>query len=126
MDIYRDLILDHYHNPRNFGHLDKPDATSEDGNVSCGDRTVMEVKFSHQPKNNVIISDIRFSGEGCAIDQASASLLTERVKGKTVDEVQNMGVSDILEMLGTTLTPSRVRCATLPLEVLHKIIARLV
>lgn len=123
MDIYRDLILDHYHNPRNFGHLENPDVVLEDGNVSCGDRITMEVKFSPDKKT---LADIRFSGEGCAIDQASASMLTEKVKGKTVKEIQQLGVSDVLEMLGTTLTPSRVRCATLPLEVLHKTIVEFV
>lgn len=114
MDLYRDLILDHYKHPRNFGHLEKPDVVMEEGNVTCGDRIVMEIKF----KGN--IEDIRFNGEGCAISQASASMLTEKVKGMSRKQVRKLSRIDIEEMLGTTLTPSRVKCATLPLEVLQK------
>lgn len=115
MDIYRENILDHYKHPRNFGHLDNPDVTQEEGNVTCGDRIVMEVKL-----DNGKVKEIAFSGEGCAISQASASMLTEMVKGKTKEEVMKLTLGDITTMLGTTLTPSRVKCATLPLEVLQK------
>ena len=115
MDIYRQTILDHYKHPRNFGHLTRPDAKVEEGNVTCGDRVVMEIK-----SRKGTITDIRFSGEGCAISQASASMLTEKVKGKKVLDVMKLRAGDIVEMLGTTLTPSRTKCATLPLEVLTK------
>jgi nitrogen fixation protein NifU and related proteins len=121
MDLYRDIILDHYHNPRNFGHLDKPDVVQEDNNVSCGDRVVMEVQFNKE-NGKKIVKEIRFSGEGCAINQASASLLTEFVKGKTIQEIEVLGLPTVLELLGTTLTPSRIKCAILPLEVLQKAI----
>ncbi|MBI3955968.1 SUF system NifU family Fe-S cluster assembly protein [Candidatus Gottesmanbacteria bacterium] len=114
MDIYREAILDHYKHPRNFGHLKKPDIVMEEGNVTCGDRIVMEIKFK------VGIEDIRFSGEGCAISQASASMLTEKVKGMNKVQVKKLSRKDIEDMLGTSLTPSRVKCATLPLEVLQK------
>ena len=117
MDIYREAILDHYKNPRNFGSLDKPDAKVEEGNVTCGDRIVMEIKV-----NNDTIEDIRFTGEGCAINQASASMLTEKVKGAKISSVMKLKTHDIIAMLGTSLTASRVRCATLPLEVLTKAI----
>lgn len=117
MDFYRDIILDHYKHPRNFGHLDKPDVVTEEGNVTCGDRIVMEIKFKDT------IEDICFNGEGCAISQASASMLTEKVKGMSRKQVQKLTRIDIEEMLGTTLTPSRVKCATLPLEVLQKAIS---
>ena len=117
MDIYREAILDHYKNPRNFGTLDKPDAKVEEGNVTCGDRIVMEIKV-----NNDTIEDIRFTGEGCAINQASASMLTEKVKGAKISSVMKLKTHDIIAMLGTSLTASRVRCATLPLEVLTKAI----
>lgn len=116
MDLYRDIILDHYKHPRNFGHLDKPDVITEEGNVTCGDRIVMEIKFKGT------IEDVRFNGEGCAISQASASMLTEKVKGMKKADVFKMSLKDIQNMLGTTLTPSRVKCATLPLEVLQKAI----
>lgn len=117
MDIYREAILDHYKNPRNFGHLDKPDVKVAEGNVTCGDKIVMEIKV----KNNAI-EDIRFTGEGCAISQASASMLTEKVKGMKFSEISNLKAHDMITMLGTTLTASRTRCATLPLEVLTKAI----
>lgn len=117
MDIYREVILDHYKHPRNFGHLDKPDAKIEEGNVTCGDRIIMEINVG-----NNAISDIRFSGEGCAISQASASMLTEKVKGMKREDVLKLNTDDIVEMLGTPLTPSRTKCAVLPLEVLTKAI----
>ncbi len=113
MDIYREIILDHYKHPRNFGHLPKPDAKIEEGNVTCGDRIVMEIKV-----DKGAVSDIRFSGEGCAISMASASMLTEKVKGMALDDVLELKTDDILTMLGTTLTPTRIKCAILPLEVL--------
>lgn len=115
MDMYREAILDHYKHPHNFGHLDKPDAKVEEGNVTCGDRIVMEIKVK-----NDTIEDVRFTGEGCAISQASASMLTEKVKGMKLSEVNKLKTNDIITMLGTTLTASRTKCATLPLEVLTR------
>lgn len=120
MDIYREVILDHYKHPRNFGHLTKPDAKVEEGNVTCGDRIIMEINVSHGK-----ITDIRFSGEGCAVSQASASMLTEKVKGMKLATVMKLTAKDILTMLGTTLTPSRTKCAMLPLEVLTKAVVSL-
>jgi nitrogen fixation NifU-like protein len=124
MDIYREAILDHYKNPRNFGHLDTPDAKVEEGNVTCGDRLVMEIHVTKKNSKSEI-ADIRFSGEGCAISQAAASMLTEKVKGMNVADVMKLKGQDILVLLGTTLTPSRMRCATLSLEVLHKAVTAL-
>ncbi len=114
MDMYRDAILDHYKHPRNFGHLARPAAKASAYNATCGDRIVMEINGKKE------IDDIRFSGEGCAISQASASMLTENVKGMRLEKVIKITAHDIIDMLGTTLTPSRVKCATLPLEVLQK------
>ena len=121
MDIYREIILDHYKHPRNFGHLTHPDAKIEEGNVTCGDRIVMEIKSG----KGKTIEDVRFSGEGCAISQASASMLTEKVKGMNLSDVMKLGAKDILVILGTALTPSRTKCATLPLEVLQKAVVLL-
>src|SRR5690242_18822765 len=81
-DFYRDFILDHYRNPRNFGHLDTPDAQAEDMNPLCGDQIRVELQVDRGGK----ISDVRFSGKGCAISQASMSMLTESVKGKSLKE----------------------------------------
>ena len=125
MDIYREIILDHYKHPRNFGHLINPDARVEEGNVTCGDRIVMEIKVKRIPNRQFRISDIRFSGEGCAISQASASMLTAKVKGMRLTGIMKLTLADITKMLGTMLTPSRTKCATLPLEVLHKALSLL-
>lgn len=114
MDMYRDVILDHYKHPRNFGHLAKPDAKAEAYNATCGDKIIMEIQGGGK------IEDIRFSGEGCAISQASASMLTEKVKGMNKADVMKLTTRDMIDLLGTTLTPSRTKCATLPLEVLQK------
>lgn len=123
MDLYREVILDHYKHPRNFGHLDKPSVKVEEGNVTCGDRIVIELKVKSEKLK--VIDDIRFSGEGCAISMASASMLTEKVKGKRPDDIMKLESRDIIAMLGTTLTPSRTKCATLSLEVLQKAILSL-
>lgn len=121
MDIYREIILDHYKHPRNFGHLDKPDVKVEEGNVTCGDRISIEIHFANH-NERITINDIRFSAEGCAISQASASMLTGKVIGMKTEDVMKLRTDDILEMLGTTLTPSRIKCAMLSLEVLQKAI----
>ncbi len=117
MDLYREQILDHYKHPRNFGHLEGAHVMSEEINVSCGDKIAIEIQLSDDKER---IADIRFSGEGCAINQASASMLTEEVKGMTIPQVMKLDLPYIEKLLGTTLTPSRVKCALLPLEAIQK------
>jgi len=112
-DIYKDIILDYYRNPRNYGELPDPDVRAKDSNPLCGDIIEMQLKIREGK-----IDDIRFTGKGCAISQASASMLTEAVKGKTLDEVKAMGKSDVLELLGIDPGPSRIKCALLGLKVL--------
>lgn len=113
-DLYRENILDHYQNPRNYGSLDDPDISYEDDNPMCGDVIRIDVKLDEENR----ISQVSFSGEGCAISTASASMLTEKVLGKTVDEVKQIGKEDILDMLGIQLGPVRLKCALLSLKVL--------
>lgn len=115
MDLYREHILDHYKHPRNFGHLDQVSVVSEEVNMSCGDQIRIELLLE-----GGTVADIRFTGVGCAINQASASMLTEKVKGMQVADIFSLTLSDIENLLGTTLTPSRVTCAVLPLEAIHK------
>lgn len=126
MDLYREVILDHYKNPRNFGELERPDARVEENNVSCGDRISIDITVRRQGTDeqpgSYVVDQIRFSGVGCAISQASASLLTEHVTGMSLEAVMALTTQDIYELLGTTLTPSRTKCGTLSLEVLHKAI----
>lgn len=117
MNIYQDLILDHYKNPQNFGKLVKPDASVDVNNPLCGDKIHLDAKIN---KNKV--ENIKFSGEGCAISTASASMLTEYAKAKTISDLKKLDVSFILKMLGIELSPNRLKCALLPLEALHKLI----
>jgi len=113
-DMYRENILDHYQNPRNFGTLDNPDISYEDDNPLCGDVIRLDLKLDDH--NRVV--EVAFSGEGCAISQASASMLTEEILGKTLEEVKQMGKDDVLDLLGIQLGPVRIKCALLALKVL--------
>jgi len=114
-DIYKELILDYYRNPRNFGHLDKFDISAHDTNPLCGDEVDMQVKVGDGNK----IEEIRFFGKGCAISLASASMLTELAKGKELGWVKELSKEDVLKMLGNPeLGPSRIKCALLGMKVL--------
>lgn len=121
MDLYRQELLDHYKYPRNKGHLEKFDSASEAANSTCGDHIRIELSFA-TVKGQKIVSDIRFSGIGCAISQASASMLTQKVLGKDLDYIRGLTYEDVKNMLQVELTPSRVKCAVLALEVIHKAI----
>jgi nitrogen fixation NifU-like protein len=112
-EIYKDIILDYYRNPRNFGELQNPDVRAKDSNPLCGDIIEMQLKIKDGK-----VDDIRFKGKGCAISQASASMLTEAVKGKTLDEIKAMGKPNVLELLGIDPGPTRIKCALLGLKVL--------
>jgi nitrogen fixation NifU-like protein len=112
-DIYKDIILDYYRNPRNFGDLPNPDVRAKDSNPLCGDIIEMQLKISDGK-----VQDVRFKGKGCAISQASASMLTEVVKGKTLDEIKVMSKTDVLNLLGIDPGPTRIKCALLGLKVM--------
>lgn len=113
-DFYRDYILDHYRSPRNFGHLEHPDAAAEDINPLCGDAIRMELSVD----GNGTVRDVRFSGKGCAISQASASMLTESVKGLPLEDVAKLPKDVVLENVGIGISPTRMKCAMLGLRVL--------
>ena len=112
---YREYILDHYRNPRNYGKLDHPDAHAEDSNPLCGDQVSMDLQIAGDH-----VTEVRFRGRGCAISQASASMLTEMIEGRTVEEIIQLGKDDILETLGIPISPARTKWAFLPLRVLHR------
>ena len=115
-DFYRELILDYYRNPRNFGKLDPHDIDARDTNPLCGDEVEMQVRVSPDKDK---IEEIKFIGKGCAISQASASMLTEMAKGKPLEWVKGLSRDDIQKMLGTSdLGPARIKCAMLPVKVL--------
>ncbi len=112
-DLYRDNIIDHYQNPRNYGTLEHPDISYEDSNPVCGD----EIRMDLQIRDGRVI-DARFNGHGCSISQASASMLTEEIIGKTLEEVKQIDKQYLLDMLGIPLGPVRLKCALLSLKVL--------
>lgn len=112
-DLFYEFFLDHYKNPRNFGTLENPDISYEEGNPSCGDLIKMDLKI----KDNKI-EDIKFSGKGCTISQAAASILTEEVKGKSLDEVKKLNKDDMLNLLQINLSPIRLKCGLLALKIL--------
>jgi len=113
-DLYREQIIDRYQNPVYRGVLDPHDITFEDGNPLCGD----EIRIDLRIDTNGIVQEAAFSGQGCAISQASADLLMERIQGKSLEEIKTLGKEDILEMLGIELGPVRLKCALLSLKVL--------
>lgn len=113
-DIYREIILDHYRNPRNKGRISDADVSFHDSNPLCGDEIDIHLKVEDN-----IVKDIKFEGRGCAISQASASMLTEMVMNKPLTSVKELGKDDILENIGlVNLGPARIKCALLSLKVL--------
>src|SRR3989344_742011 len=114
-NLYRENILDHYKHPRNFGKLVYKNAEATDNLVSCGDELALELLIKNEH-----ISEIKFYGQGCAISVSAASMLTEIVKGKKIADFQRLNKDDILKLLGISLTPTRLKCALLSLEILHK------
>ncbi len=115
MSIYQDRILDHYHTPRCQGSLATPTHTAESSNLSCGDQLHMDISV-----RDGILEAVRWSGTGCAISQASASILLESLEGHTLDEARALTAEAHLELLGIPLSVARVKCALLSLETLHK------
>ena len=113
-DLYRDYILEHYRHPHNFGVLEAPTATYEGANPLCGDRITMMLAV-----RDGVVADVAFTGRGCAISQASASLLTDEVKGKPVAEVAKLTSDDVLDLLGIEISPARLKCALLSLDTLE-------
>jgi nitrogen fixation NifU-like protein len=118
-DLYRDYILEHYRAPHNFGTLEHADATYEGYNPLCGDRITMMLGID----DSDTVREVAFTGRGCAISQASASLLTDRIKGKPLSEVARIGTPEVLDELGIEISPARLKCALLSLDTLQKALA---
>lgn len=110
--IYRQIIVDNYKNPMNKGRMRNPDVSVEDSNPLCGDKIRIELKIKDKK-----VSDVKFSGKGCAISQAAASLLTEEIKGKSLKKIIGMKNEMITSLLGIELSANRIMCALLPLKV---------
>lgn len=111
--LYREAILDHYKHPRRKGHLEEPDIHYHDHNPFCGDELTIELKVA----DNTIV-DAAFDGRGCAISQATASMLMEEIVGKSLDEIKEFDKEYILDLLGIEIGPVRLKCALLSLKVL--------
>jgi len=114
--LYREIILDHYKNPRGHGVMENPDVEAEGQNPLCGDEVSIYVAFREDGET---IDEVKFSGRGCAISQAATSMLTEIVEGKTASEVATMPRDELLDELGIPLTPMRLKCALLGLTTLR-------
>ena len=117
-DLYRDYILEHYRRPHNFGVLDNATSSQEGANPLCGDRITLQLRVSDGQ-----IAAVGFTGRGCAISQASASLLTDEVKGKPVEAVAGIEATDVLDLLGIDISPARLKCAMLSFESLQHLLA---
>ena len=113
-DLYRDYILEHYLRPHNFGVIDDANAQHEGANPLCGDRITMQLRLSGGK-----IAAVGFTGRGCAISQASASLLTDDIKGKEIDDAAKLTADHVLELLGIEVSPARLKCALLSLDTLQ-------
>ncbi len=112
-DLYRENIIDHYQHPHNHGTIENPDISYEDSNPLCGDKIRIDMRVQ-----DGIVRDIKFSGKGCAISQASASMLTDEILGKPLKDIQQLDKQTILDLLGIPLGPTRIKCALLSLKVL--------
>ncbi len=116
-DLYREQLLDHYHNPENFGVLDNADVDIEMDNPTCGDMIHLTARLDSAGR----VAEVMFEGQGCVISMASASMFTEHVKGKTMAEIAAMDLSDIEGMMGgVKLSMGRVKCALLPLNAMRQ------
>ncbi len=116
--IYKEEIIDHYKNPRNYGHLDSPDIHVEANNPLCGDKLSMDLLV-----RDGVVQDVRFSGKGCAISQASASMLTEEMVGARLEDLARTTRQDILDNLGIEVSYARMKCAMLSLGMLRLALA---
>jgi nitrogen fixation NifU-like protein len=120
-DLYRENILDHYKNPRNHGEIAEADAYAEGMNPLCGDEVSIFVSFAGDGET---IEDVKFAGRGCAISQASTSMLTELVMGRKAGEVLELDREELLGEVGIPLTPVRLKCAILGLHTLKVALAK--
>ena len=122
---YKDEIIDHYKNPRNFGEMEEADVTINESNSSCGDVVQVQIKTqkiknSKNQNDEVVIEDIRWRGVGCAISTAAASMLSEKVIGMKISEIEKIGEEGIVEMMGGEINAGRMKCATLAYRALLK------
>lgn len=119
MSIYQDIILEHYRNPQNASPLNNPTATVTVDNPLCGDQITMSVH-----EKDGVVTDIGYEASGCAISIATASILSEELKGKTKEEIATLTKNDIIRLLGIELSPNRLKCALLSMEAIKKVVSK--
>ena len=119
-DLYRDYILEHYRQPHNFGTIESPSAEYEGSNPLCGDRITLQVRV-----RDGVLETVGFTGRGCAISQASASLLTDEIKGKPLTQVAGFRADELLDLLGVEISPARLKCAMLSHDTLRHVLDEL-
>jgi nitrogen fixation NifU-like protein len=119
-DLYRDYILEHYRRPHNFGVLAAPSVSLEGSNPLCGDRITLQLRVA-----DGVVEEVGFTGRGCAISQASASLLTDEIKGKPLADVEAFRADDLLDLLGIEISPARLKCAMLSHDTLRRALGEL-
>jgi len=107
-DMYQERILQHYRTPKNFGQLVHPDYSGEESNPLCGDHIRVELQLDPSRTN---VAEVRFSGDGCAISVASASMLTQKLVGQPLTAVEKITRDDVLQLVAIPLSPVRVKCA---------------
>ena len=112
-DLYREQILEHYKQPHNWGELEDPDLEFEDFNPLCGDELKVQIKLDAENK----VDEVAFSGHGCAISQAAASMVSDEIKGMHVDELVRLDRDFVLDLLGIDISATRMKCALLSLKV---------
>lgn len=117
IDIYAEEIIAHYEHPHNKGELKNPSISMHEFNPTCGDDMTIYLDISGNR-----VKDVKFSGSGCAISMASASMLTDLIKGKSISEIEKMGLGTVIELLGIDPGPARLKCATLSLKTLKEAI----
>lgn len=124
MDLYREEILEHWQNPQNYGEMKDADLVIDQVNPLCGDEVTFYFRLSQrakEPKSQSVVEDVSFVGNGCAISVASASMLTEAIKGQKVEKIKKITGEDVFKLLGGPVAPARLKCAFLPLEVIKKV-----
>src|SRR3989338_4955262 len=113
MDMYAETILEHYKNPHNQGPLQSKTAERKEYNPLCGDSVTIYLLIENDK-----VADVKFVGRGCAISQAATSLLTDEIKGKSLEEIKSLGRQDVLDLLGVEISPARMKCALLGIKTL--------
>lgn len=117
-NIYREQLMEHYKNPKNRGRIEDAQVEVTENNPMCGDVISMQLKVS----DDGMIENVVFDGSACAVTIAASSVLTDALKGKSLDKAKKMSKEELIDLLGVELTTSRVKCASLPLEALHTLI----